>query len=115
MPRGYRHRQPRADAAFAADLQHAAKFVHAFANAEQPEMCARRVLRRQIEAAAIVFHDELRVVGAELQRDVDLLRRRMLDRIGQRLQPDAQEMMLGRRVEPLRPALDADLRARRRA
>ena len=56
---------------------------------------------------------QLDVLRVEAQHDVDPPRARMFQRVGQRLEPDAQQMVLVRRVEPPRHAFH-DARGPRR-
>jgi hypothetical protein len=54
---------------------------------------AGRVASLRIETAAIVLHDEVSGRRAEAQRNVDPLRAGVLQRIGERLETDAQQVM----------------------
>ena len=87
-------------------LQHAAQLVDPLANAEQAEMAAgadRPASMRQ--PAAVVAHRQLDAVRVEPQQDVDPPRAGVLQRVGERLEADAQQVVLVGRVEPPRRSL----------
>ena len=101
----------RAAARRAVDRQHAAQFVDALADALQPEMMAGEILRALAHAAAVVLHHDRQAAVLEPQHDVDAPRARVLERVGDRLEPDAKQVVLVRGVEPRRRSLDAHGRA----
>ena len=89
-------------ARLAVDLQPPSQLVHALANALQAEVPVRRARVARPQPASIVSHHEIRFVTAEAQLDVDAMGVGVLQRVGEPLETDTQEMVLLRHVQPLR-------------
>ena len=109
------HRQPGAAARPAVDMQHAAELVDPLANALQAEMRAGLSCGPCPMPHPSSCDDELgRVRG---KRSMMSMRRApgVLDGVGQRFEADAQQVMLVRRVEPVRRPFDAHFGDARRA
>ena len=108
-------RDARAAAWRTVDRQHASQFVDALTDALQPEMMTGEVLRPLPHAAPVVLHHERQAALLEPQHDVDAPRARVLQRVGDRLETDAEQVVLVGGVEPRRRSLDAHVRGGRGA
>src|SRR5438093_499095 len=112
LPGGHRHRQLRALTGPAVQPKHATELVDALPLALQSEMVAGQIIFYVAKASAVVANDEIGFRLAKAQLDVDARRIGMFERVGQRLEADAQEVVLLRGIEAARLTLDPDLGAR---
>src|SRR5512138_2803805 len=101
-PNGNTHGDLGAAAGLALELELASHLVDAFANAPEPEPAGGRIVVDRRESAPVIPHRQVHHLVAEAQLDVDAPGLRVLDRIGERLEADAQEMVLLRGVQALR-------------
>src|SRR5438034_184550 len=93
LPCGHCHRELRPLAGPAVEAKHAPELVDALAHALQSEMVAGQVVFYVAKSSAVVANDEIGFRVAKTQLDIDVRRIRMFERVGQRLQADAQQVM----------------------
>src|SRR6184192_808743 len=102
LPRGHRHRELRPLAGPAVEPKDAPELVDALAHALQAEMVAGQVVFHVAKSSAVVTNDEIGLRVPKPHLDIDARRIRMFERIGQRLEADAQEMVFLCGVEAAR-------------
>src|SRR4051812_35851098 len=106
--RGDGDRHARAAVWRALDRQHTTELVDPLANSLKSEMMAGQILRPFAHAAAVVLHRDRDAAVLEAEDDVDPARARVLERVGDGLETDAEQVVLVRRVEAGRRSFDAD-------